>query len=146
MDNKGNTNLIIYCDGGSRGNPGLAASAFIIFDKDFKELVGVGKYLGIATNNVAEYTAVLEALNWLLKNKDTNNKIFFYLDSQLVVNQLNGVFKIKDSNLLSLATKIKLQEKLFTTKIIYQYIPREKNKKADLLVNKTLDRNIFPET
>ncbi len=125
----------INCDGGSRGNPGPAASAFVVAgDMQYK----CGKYLGIATNNVAEYNAVIMALEWLNKNQHTAR---FYLDSSLVVNQINGLFKVKDSNLAGLLMQVRVLEAKISTPITYSYVPREQNVAADLLVNETLDKN-----
>jgi len=129
----------IFCDGGSRGNPGPAASAFVVYDSDSKEVFKLGKFLGKATNNIAEYSAVISALSWLIENEKTSSLIEFYLDSQLIVNQMAGSYKIKEENLKLLAIKIKKMESLFKNKISYQHIPREENKIADKLVNETLD-------
>lgn len=131
--------LFIYCDGGSRGNPGLAASAFVAYDQNQKLIFKNGFFLGKATNNFAEYTAVLKSVNWLIENKFSNTDVEYFLDSQLVVNQLNGQYKIKESTLIDLARKIKSLQSCLDNKIIFNYIPREKNTEADLLVNKTLD-------
>lgn len=128
----------IYCDGGARGNPGPAAAAFLAFDKNGKLLEKDGRFIGRATNNVAEYTAVILALEWLIKKINNGNTVFF-LDSELVVNQLTGKFRIKDKKLIELAMCIKQIEKKFPGKIFYKSIPRSKNKTADALVNKTLD-------
>lgn len=138
MENK----LDIYCDGGARGNPGPAASAFVVIN-DKEVFYKRGKYLGKATNNFAEYSAVLMALQWLLeKNRNDINVVIFHLDSELVINQLNGNFKVKNKNLKLMVIKVReLQEKI-NTKIIYKLIPREKNKLADFLINKILNENI----
>ena len=129
-------NLKIYTDGGSRGNPGPSAIGVLILDDKNKELFRLGKQIGRATNNMAEYTAVLEALLWV-KNKlighDLNIK--FYLDSSLAVNQLTGTFKIKNQELKKIIIKIKCLEKEIAKTCHYIYIPREANKIADLLVN-----------
>lgn len=130
--------LRVYCDGGARGNPGSAASAFIVISPDGKILVKKGVFIGETTNNVAEYSAVVFALEWLLDSRYSGEVIFF-LDSQLVVNQMTGRFKIKNKNLLNIAFKIKSLEKKFKGNIFYKDIPREQNKIADLLVNKTLN-------
>lgn len=132
--------LKIYCDGGARGNPGPAAAAFVIFSPEGKILVKEGRSIGQATNNVAEYKAVIFALEWLIeKERADGNDALFFLDSQLVVNQLNGKFKIKDKKLVELVFKIKELARNFSGKIIYRNIPREKNKITDSLVNQTLD-------
>lgn len=130
--------LKVYCDGGARGNPGPAASAFIVISPDGKILVKKGMFIGETTNNVAEYSAVISALEWLLDSRYSGETVFF-LDSQLVVNQMTEKFKIKNKKLLDLVFKIKSLEKKFKGKIFYKNIPREQNKITDLLVNKTLN-------
>ncbi len=134
--------LTIHTDGGSRGNPGPAASAYVI--EDGPKLVKEGSvFLGITTNNVAEYMGVIAALDWLLQNKRSDwNEIFFILDSELVVKQLKGVYKVKDVNLQSLHKKI--LEKIISLKINtnFKNVPRSLNKRADFLVNQELDKNI----
>ncbi|MEK7497288.1 MAG: ribonuclease HI family protein [Patescibacteria group bacterium] len=127
-------NFEIYCDGGARGNPGPAASAFVVYE-DGKIIHKEGKFLGVATNNVAEYSAVIMALIWLKEIAS----VTFFLDSELVVKQLTGVFKIKNENLKDLAIKAKTLKKNFSGKIIYKNLRREKNTAADSLVNETLD-------
>jgi len=129
-------NLCVFTDGGAKGNPGPAAVGFIIKDSSGQVLVEKGKSIGRATNNIAEYRAVIEALHWILANiKERSLTVNFYLDSILVVNQLNGLFKIKNKNLKNLVIEIKNLEKKTKGKIFYNYIPREKNKKADFLVS-----------
>ncbi len=138
--------LKIYCDGGARGNPGPAAGAFVVLDNSGKILFKKGKYLGETTNNVAEYTGVLLGLDWIADNKITI-PITFFLDSQLIVNQLTGVFRIRDKKLIMLAHKAKVKEKALPVKIFYRAIPRSQNKIADLLVNKVLNHKLKnPET
>lgn len=136
-------NLTVNCDGGSRGNPGPAASAFVVSDQEGKELFSQGKYLGESTNNIAEYTAVLMAVDWLNKNKSDykNFLVEFILDSELVVRQLTGVYKIKNEKLKELSTKIMDVKKTLPMIITFRNVLREKNKSADSLVNKTLDEN-----
>lgn len=143
-------NLVVFTDGGARGNPGPAAIGFIIKDDHGKILVELGKFIGRATNNVAEYQAVIEALKWLSLNIQypidrsagffRNANIQFFLDSQLVVNQLNGRFKVKDTKLKNLVIKVRCLEKEINGKIFYHFIPRQKNHHADFLVNQTLDK------
>jgi ribonuclease HI len=132
----------IFSDGGARGNPGPAASAFVIYDGD--DLVGESsKYLGSSSNNTAEYFAVVMALTQFInKGFNKNSKgIRFYLDSLLIVKQLTGEYKIKSPHLKILAMKIKELEKKISSEIKYIHITREKNKIADALVNKCLDEN-----
>jgi ribonuclease HI len=123
--------LIIYTDGGARGNPGPAGiGVHIVGHKDYK------KYIGEATNNQAEYQAVVLALE---KAKELKaEEIDFFLDSELIVNQLNGKYKIKDKDLGKLFVKI-WNLKMNFKKITFTHIPREKNKDADKLVNQAID-------
>lgn len=131
----------IYCDGGARGNPGPAACAFVAV-KNNRVIFQGKKYLGVATNNVAEYSAVILALEYLSDNLNINfTEAIFILDSELVTRQLNGIYKIKNINLKNLYLKVKLLEKNFSGKVNYLSVPRSNNKEADLLVNITLDEN-----
>jgi len=129
--------LKIYCDGGARGNPGPAASAFLVIDNG-KILREDSKYIGKATNNVAEYTAVLMAIKWLEKNKIYNKEFLFFLDSKLIANQLSGNYKVKNVILIKFHREIKDIENVFNFNISYNFIPREDNAKADALVNSKL--------
>lgn len=135
--------IFIYTDGGSRGNPGPGAAAFVVLDIDGEVIFKEGFYLGKTTNNVAEYQAVIKALGWLSKKfKDkADGEIIFFLDSQLVVNQLNGLYKVKNWRLKELIIILRVLEKGISHKICYRFIPREKNWRADKLVNKILDKN-----
>lgn len=141
--------LNIYADGGARGNPGPAAIGFSII-QDGKEIFAKGQFIGRATNNQTEYKAVLAALMWLEKNKSyfagPLQLIKVFLDSKLVVNQLNGLYKIKNAGLRNLIVKVRnvegsLASKGLTQKIIYHHIPREQNKRADELLNQALDEH-----
>lgn len=133
--------LLIFADGGARGNPGPAAIGFIVKDSLGEILVKKGKFIGETTNNVAEYQAVIEALKWL-KSRDKGHvsSIKFFLDSKLVVNQLNGLFKVKNSGLRNLVIKVRQLEKEVGGNVSYHFIPREKNKEADTLVNQSLGK------
>jgi len=131
--------LEVYVDGGSRGNPGPAAIGFIIGSKEYKELIGE------ATNNIAEYKAIIAALkkvkHLLGKEKLKNTEVIIYSDSDLVVNQLNGNYKILEKELIFLFIEV------WNLKIDFPYlkfihIDREQNKKADYLVNKALDNSL----
>lgn len=135
----------IFTDGGARGNPGPAAVGFVV-KKDGRVIHRHGETIGRATNNVAEYTAVLKAMQWLKINnsiiQSVNNSIIFYLDSKLVVEQLSGRYKIKNPNLKALWCQIKILESNLKVKIIYQNIQRSLNTMADSLVNEALDSHI----
>lgn len=135
--------VVIYCDGGARGNPGPAAAAFIVFDR--AKIVHKGsKYLGITTNNVAEYRAVILALNYLLENVKTlkNKRAFVFVDSELVARQLTAQYKIKSLKLKPLFAEIKDLEEKIDREIIYKLVPRSKNRLADFLVNTQLDKKV----
>lgn len=102
-----------------------------------------GKVIGETTNNVAEYTAVIEALKYLVSHKTPEdgdkNEVFFFLDSALVVNQMNGLFKVKDSKMRELLTQARILEGQLSMSVRYAAVPREQNRRADELVNEALD-------
>lgn len=132
--------LSIYCDGGARGNPGPAAAAFVVIDDSGKVVYQQGKYLGEATNNRAEYEAVIFALQWIVK-QFPKIPINFYLDSQLVVNQLRGNFKVKDPVLKNKYLEIKTLIENYKLPIVnFISVPRDRNFLADALINQTIDR------
>ncbi len=131
----------IHTDGGSRGNPGQAAIGVFI-EGDGEIVAKIGKRIGEVTNNVAEYSAVLEAFDFLLKNKNFLQgiqSINFFMDSQLIYSQITGLYKIKNANLRELLFKVREKESQIKIPISYNYINREKNKMADKLVNLALD-------
>jgi len=128
--------LLLYTDGGARNNPGPAATGFLIKDEEGQVVKKGGTFLGLATNNEAEYRALIEGLQ--AAKKLNPNRLDCFLDSSLAVNQLNGVFKIKEARLRELVFEVKTLEKEFPS-LRYQYIPREDNKEADALVNQILD-------
>lgn len=132
--------MIIFCDGGSRGNPGPAASAFVVTKND--NVVAKGsKYLNIETNNVAEYSAVIMALNWLIDN-NINEEIVINLDSQLIERQINGFYKVKNDRLILLNSEVKKKLSLIKSKIKFIWNYRSDNHLADTLVNEELDNNL----
>ena len=131
----------IYCDGGARGNPGPAAAAFAVI-KDGKIIHKESSFLGKATNNFAEYQSVILALKWLVNEKKVvdSKKILLILDSELVTRQLSGDFKVKSKTLTPLFQNAKNLERKISSKISYRWSPRTKNRLADFLVNKELDK------
>ena len=133
--------IIVNCDGGARGNPGPAAAAFVVTDNGKNTLYKGAKYLGESTNNVAEYSAVLLALEWVFENKKKlKTKTFsFLLDSELAVNQLNGVYKIKNTKLKEMVKKIRELLEDIGQPVYFSHVARENNALADILVNNTLD-------
>jgi ribonuclease HI len=129
----------LFTDGGSRGNPGPSASGFVILDKSDNVIFSQGIYLGIMTNNQAEYLALKYGLGKL--DYMGIHEVSVYMDSLLIVNQMNGKFKIKNQDLLVIFTDIKNILKSFK-KVTFTHVPREKNKLADAEVNKALDKAI----
>jgi ribonuclease HI len=128
--------LYIFTDGGARNNPGPAGIGVVIYNRNHKLLQKLHKYIGIATNNQAEYQAVIFALETVIEKYQTQN-IEFYLDSQLVVEQLCGRYKVKNENIVPLFKKTKdLIQKI--PKVTFEHITRDKNKIADALVNKAI--------
>lgn len=137
------TTLIVHTDGGSRGNPGDAAIGIVIEEKNGEKKVEHGEAIGFATNNVAEYSAVVKAYELIEAEFSRSKKvdfIYFFLDSLLVVSQLNGVYKIKDKNLLQLLLAVKEAQKKSSAVVSYKHVRREENKEADRLVNQALDK------
>lgn len=133
--------LTIHTDGGARGNPGPAGIGITIKEKD-KALLEFGAYIGPATNNEAEYTALITALERAKKigtHKPVNTRIHCYLDSELVVKQLNGVYKLNNPRMRALAEKTKITALEFAH-VSYTHIPREKNSEADALYNEAIDK------
>ena len=134
--------LKVYCDGGARGNPGPAGIGVVIIDaknqqKKFK------KFIGVKTNNQAEYLAVLFALKKIKSGFKSAQKIDFYLDSELVVKQLRGEYKIKNEELGRLLIKVRnfiIKNNLTAD---FYHVRREKNHQADKLVNKAIDERVL---
>jgi ribonuclease HI len=135
--------LEIYTDGGARGNPGPAGIGAHA-TADGQHLFDISKYIGETTNNVAEYVAPIKALEHLIGNSFQYSQLDFFLDSLLVVKQVKGEYKVKQPHLQVLHKQILDLIKLTrnqneNSKINFHYIPREKNKIADSLVNQALD-------
>src|SRR3990167_8645994 len=118
----------IYTDGGARGNPG-PAGAGIVFCDDKKQIKHkISRYLGEMTNNQAEYRAVILALDYIEQEKIQFDEIYFYLDSQLVVEQLNQRYKIKNQGLKPLFWEIREKILKLGGKINFEFVPREENR------------------
>lgn len=129
--------VYVNCDGASRGNPGLASIGALIKGEDKKKvLLRLSKFIGKATNNYAEYFAIIESLRGA--KRFTNKTVFIFSDSELLVKQLKGIYKVKSENLKPLYEKIKLLEKSFE-EVRYFHVRRELNSEADALANKALD-------
>lgn len=127
---------VLFTDGGSRGNPGPSAIAFVICKLDKTVVEKSGKYIGETTNNQAEYQALRSGL---IRAQELGvAKLTVNMDSELVIKQVTGLYKIKNQDLLPQYTKIKELEELFD-KITFQHVPRAMNAEADKQVNKILD-------
>lgn len=128
-------------DGCSKGNPGLAGIGIVIYNKGI-EIHSAYKFIGIKTNNQSEYSALIFGLQEAIKMEIDQISIFG--DSQIVINQINGLFKIKSDNLLELNKEANELKKQFKY-IEFNHVPREKNKRADELSNIALF-NMYPTT
>jgi ribonuclease HI len=129
----------VFADGGSRGNPGPSAGGFVILDMDDNILKRSGKYLGITTNNQAEYHSIKGGLEAALAMGA--KVVHVYMDSMLVVNQMKGVYKVKNRDLWPIHEAIKTLLNSFE-KVNFSHVPRELNKLADAVVNETLDAQL----
>ena len=129
----------IFADGGSRGNPGPSASGFVVMDMEDNVLVDKGVYLGVTTNNQAEYTALKLGLEEA--RKMNAREIEVYMDSLLVVNQMMGIFKIKNRDLWPIHQAIHDLVKGFKH-VSFSHVPREFNKLADAAVNRAMDDHL----
>ncbi len=127
--------VVVYIDGSSSGNPGPAGIGIIVFDKDNleKPLAQISQYIGITTNNVAEYEALIHALKWLSDNQFLNAEI--YLDSELVYKQLMGNYRIKMPHIKNLVDRVRKLLNKFE-KIDLKMAPREKNRLANQLAQR----------
>ena len=132
---------LIHTDGGSRGNPGPAASGYVIEGPDIGR-VAQGDYLGVTTNNVAEYTAVVLALTKLKSllgaEKTKIAHVRVHADSELIVKQANGEYKVKHPELIKLFVRLHNARQDFAS-VTFTHIRREKNTAADRMVNEALD-------
>lgn len=129
--------LKVFTDGGARGNPGIAGYGFYIEDENKKMVFEEGKFLGIKTNNEAEYMGLIGALNWIDENAN-DAEVEINSDSQLLVRQMKGIYKVKAQHLKKLW---ELAKNLCEgKKIVFNEIRREYNSKADALANLAMDR------
>lgn len=131
--------LNVYSDGGSRNNPGPAGIGFLVYHSS-KILYSHSEAIGTASNNVAEYTALRMALTYIKNHLPNVTGITCFADSQLMVKQLNGEYKVKHPDIKQLFFQIKQTEMELGLLPSYVHIPREKNKEADALVNQALDQ------
>ena len=128
--------LEIFTDGAARGNPGPAAIGVVVLDEEKKLLEEYKEYLGHATNNIAEYRGLLAGLK--VAKKYLPCSVRFCLDSELVVRQMKGEWRVRDANLSNLFSQANDMLSSFE-KVEFNYVPREQNKAADKLANQALD-------
>jgi ribonuclease HI len=126
----------LYADGGARGNPGPAASGAVLYDEDGDVLEEIGTFLGVTTNNVAEWTGLIEGLKAALARGV--DEISIRLDSELVVRQLSGAYRVKHPGLIPLHAEAKALLRKFG-RFDVRHVPRKENKAADAVVNQVLD-------
>lgn len=130
------TEVKLYADGGSRGNPGPSASGYVVMDMEGRVLARAGIYLGVTTNNQAEYQSLRLGLEEALRFQ--SREVHVYMDSMLVVNQMKGIFKVKNRDLWPIHAAIKDMVSKFKH-VTFTHVPRELNKMADAVVNDALD-------
>lgn len=144
--------LHIYTDGGARGNPGIAGFGLVIYDQNHRLIHQESKFLGIKTNNEAEYLALISALTWIKDylspfssgkaRPEPVEGLFFYSDSQLLVRQLQGSYRVKAPHLKNLYSTVKLLLNAINLPYSFQYISRESNSLADKLANQAMDTTL----
>lgn len=127
--------LVIYTDGGARNNPGPAGIGVVIYDENGEIIETHKEYIGKATNNVAEYRALIEGLRRAKKYEP--EKIESRLDSELVKKQVTGEYKCKDENMRALLEQVR--ELVFFKNVTFTHVPRAQNKLADKLANEAMD-------
>ncbi|MEK7525027.1 MAG: ribonuclease HI family protein [Patescibacteria group bacterium] len=135
--------ITINTDGGARGNPGPAAIG-ITAKAGSETLFELSEYIGQQTNNVAEYTAVIHALHHLNEHQVTADNCFFVLDSELIIRQIVGQYRVKEAHLQTLVAEVhrlvkEIKAKGILKKITFRHVKRHENKRADQLVNQALD-------
>lgn len=130
--------LIIYSDGASRGNPGPAAVGWVVLDSVGRLVGEGGKVLGERTNNQAEYLAVQEVAQWIEQNLGREFQLLIRSDSELIVKQLRGEYKVKDAELRELALKT-ISLLMYFNSFELHAVPRKENSRADALANQALD-------
>ena len=132
--------LIVEADGGSRGNPGVAAGGSLVIDAATGEVLAeIGVYCGITTNNVAEYNGMIAGITRAI-TIDPHAVLHVRLDSKLVVEQMSGRWKIKHPDMAELAAKAR--QILTGTPVSFEWIPRADNSRADRLANESMDKKL----
>jgi ribonuclease HI len=138
-----NGKIILFTDGGARGNPGPAGAGAYIVDDDGREIGKVSKFLGVRTNNWAEYEAVIAGLQSIKQRFGAKTKemhVLIKMDSELVMRQLMGVYQVKEETLFPQFIKVWNMRVKDFPHISFEHIPREKNGEADRLANDAMDK------
>jgi ribonuclease HI len=134
---------VLYADGGARGNPGPAGAGAVAFDSIGKRVAEVSDYLGETTNNIAEYEAIIRGLKALLgafpEGHFKTHDVVVRMDSELVIRQMNGVYKVKHPNLIPRYMELRNLITRNFTKVVFEHVRREKNTDADELANRAMD-------
>jgi ribonuclease HI len=131
--------LTIFADGGSRGNPGPAASGTVLTDERGAVVREIARYIGVTTNNVAEWQGLINGLEAAVELGAT--EVVIRLDSELVVKQLKGIYRVKHPNMIPLHAKAKTLLRKFE-RFDIGHVPRKANAAADALVNAALDEEL----
>jgi probable phosphoglycerate mutase len=130
--------IIIEADGGSRGNPGVAAGGAVVFDDDAGVVIAqIGVYVGHATNNVAEYNGMVAGLKYAVEHTDVSVPIHVRMDSKLVVEQMSGRWKIKHPDMAVLAAEARAL--IGGRHVTFEWVPRLDNARADAVANRSMD-------
>jgi probable phosphoglycerate mutase len=130
--------LLVEADGGSRGNPGIAAGGAVVVDPETDRiLTELGVYVGIASNNVAEYNGMLAGIEAAFE-RDAEASVLVRMDSKLVVEQMSGRWKIKHPDMQVLARKA--QALIAGRDVVFEWVPRLSNARADAAANEAMDR------
>lgn len=134
-----NKSCVLYCDGASRGNPGSGGAGAVLMDDGGEILATVKKYLGSCTNNVAEYMALIYGLDEAIEKSCRHLEI--YMDSELLVRQINNVYRVKNANLINLMKDVRKRLAQLEGYTV-SHVPRERNKIADRLANEAIDEAV----
>ncbi len=140
MTEKKSSKTIVFIDGASRGNPGPASVGVVFKNEKGEVLKNISTKIGIATNNTAEYYALIIALQAAIMMR--TNELEVFTDSELLARQCQGVYKIKEDSLKLLSVLVRHLRQGFK-KVTVSHVPREQNKLADLEANKALDQEFF---
>ena len=140
MSAGGTRRLLVEADGGSRGNPGVAAGGSVVIDEASGEVLAeIGVYVGVATNNVAEYRGMIAGVTRALEIAP-DAELRIRLDSKLVVEQMSGRWKIKHPDMAEHAAEAR--RLLAATSVAFEWIPRAENARADRLANESVDKKL----